>query len=162
VNDDTVPRFQGVYRRADSGVYQFGLIRPDDLAHHFRSRWAVRCSLGTKDIREANDKARALHAEWAKRFDALRRQDSPQPVTPNPALSAAIAAELGRWALEADDNMREFPDAPRALLVQQARQQIAEVLPKLAEVFIVPSSLRLGTDAVERPAAPPHEIPSRA
>ncbi|MBG6078690.1 site-specific integrase [Rubrivivax gelatinosus] len=151
--NDTVPRFQGVYLRPDSQVYQFGLVPPQDLAHRFASRWAVRCSLRTKDLREANDKAKALHAEWAARFDAMRREENPQPVTPNPALSGAIAAELRRWVLEADDNMREFTDAPRALLVQQTRRQVAEVLPELAEVFFVPASLRLGTDSATRPPA---------
>ena len=68
-----------MHRRADSGIYQFGLRSPVDLAEHFPSGWAVRCSLRTADLRVANEKAKALQADWAKRFDALR-SGKPQPV----------------------------------------------------------------------------------
>lgn len=79
-------------RRKDSNVYQFGLLAPADLVARFPGkgpkRWAVRCSLGTADLREANDKARTLQAEWAARFDAMRNS------TPPPVDLAALRAEL--------------------------------------------------------------------
>ncbi len=65
-------RFPGVNKRRDSNTYQFILRAPKDLVQHFKSPWAVRCSLGTADLREANTKAKALHAEWAERFTAMR------------------------------------------------------------------------------------------
>ncbi len=131
-------RFPGVYRRADSNTYQFGIKPPQDLRHHFSGQWAIRCSLGTSDLREANDKARALHAEWALKFDALRRADNPQRVTLNPTLAATIAAEVRRWVLEADDNMRSFPDAvPRALV---AREELAMVQAQAEELADSPLS----------------------
>jgi hypothetical protein len=67
-----VTRFPGVTRRADSNIYQFALRVPKDVQQHFKSPWAVRCSLGTADLRAANDKAKALHAKWVTRLEALR------------------------------------------------------------------------------------------
>ncbi len=64
--------FPGVHSRPDSKTYQFGLRVPTELRKHFAGPWALRCSLGTADLREANDKAKALQAEWAMRFESLR------------------------------------------------------------------------------------------
>lgn len=111
-----------MYRRADANTYQFGLKAPKALRHHFPGPWATRCSLGTSDLREANAMAKALHAEWAARFAALERADNPAPVAHlTPELGAAIAAELRRWVLEADDNMRAFQEGPRALVRREER-----------------------------------------
>lgn len=127
MTDPDVTRFPGVHQRLDSAVYWFALRAPADLAHHYPSRWAVRQSLKTKDLRQANDKAKALQAEWAERFASLRKADNPQPVDLSPALCATIAAELRRWVLEADDNLRSFPEGSRALLAREARQAAAEL-----------------------------------
>lgn len=62
MNQATVTRFPGVHRRADSGIYQFGLRAPQDLLAHFPGGWAIRTSLKTSDLKEANAKAKALHA----------------------------------------------------------------------------------------------------
>lgn len=126
-------RFPGVHRRADSNKYQFVLKPPKDLQHHFDGQWAVRCSLGTADLREANDKARALQAEWALKFEALRKADNPQPVPMNAALASSIAAEVRRWVLEADDNMRAFPEVPRALAARQERARVLALAEELAD-----------------------------
>ena len=72
-------RFPGVYSRIGTRNWQFALKAPQDLLRHFPGEWAVRCSLGTADLRETNDKAKVLHAEWATRFDALR-SGKPVPV----------------------------------------------------------------------------------
>jgi hypothetical protein len=58
----TVTRFPGVHRRADSGIYQFGLRAPQDLLAHFPGGWAIRASLKTADFKEANAKAKVLPA----------------------------------------------------------------------------------------------------
>lgn len=124
--------FPGVIRRADSTLWWFALRAPQDLLHRFDGGpWAARCSLKTRDLREANAKARVLQSEWSQRFDAMRREDNPQRVELNPALVAAIAAEMRRWMLQADDNMRDFPGGPAALLKAERRRLIAEG--KLAE-----------------------------
>ncbi|WP_375140720.1 DUF6538 domain-containing protein [Roseateles terrae] len=102
--------FPGVTRRSDSSVYWFCLRAPKDLREHFSRPWAIRISLQTTDLREANEKARKFQAEWAEKFARLRKASRPQPV----ALSPAIAAELRRWVLQADDNARDFPEAARA------------------------------------------------
>lgn len=83
-----------MHQRTDSAAYWFALKAPVDLSNHFPGPWAVRLSLKTNDIREANDKARALQAEWVDRFTSLRKADNPGRVTLSPALCAAIAAEL--------------------------------------------------------------------
>ena len=72
-------RFPGVHRRPDSGIYQFGLRAPEDLRANFPSGWAIRASLKTADLKEANAKAKALQAEWASRFEALRT-GKPRPI----------------------------------------------------------------------------------
>lgn len=124
-------RFPGVTRRPDSTVWGFVLRAPQDLLHRFKGKpWAVRCSLATSDLRQANDKARALHAEWADRFAAMRREDNPQRVTLTPALVATITAEVRRWVLQADDNMRDFPEGPRTLLAREERQRMLAVIAK--------------------------------
>lgn len=118
--------FPGVIRRADSTVWWFALRAPQDLLHRFDGGpWAARCSLKTRDLREANTKARVLQSEWAQRFDAMRREENPQRVELNPALVAAIAAEMRRWMLQADDNMRDFPGGPAALLNAERRRSVA-------------------------------------
>ena len=81
-------RYPGVGKRADSNTYQFALRVPKDVQPHYSGPWAVRCSLGTADLREANDKAKALHAEWAARFEVLR-SGKPAPVD-----HAALRARL--------------------------------------------------------------------
>jgi len=73
-------RFPGVTQRTDSTVYGFTLQVPKDLLHHFDGRPTIRQSLGTRDLREANEKARLLHAELTRQFTALRRADNPQKV----------------------------------------------------------------------------------
>lgn len=93
MNKAELTRFPGVLKRHDSNVYQFGLRVPKDLQHHFAGDWAVRCSLRTADLREANDKAKALHAEWAQRFDAMRSGKPAAPVD-----LAALRAKLLAYA----------------------------------------------------------------
>jgi len=74
-----------VTRRSDSTVWSFVLSAPGDLLHRFDGKpWAVRRSLKTRDLREANALARELQAEWSQRFDAMRREDNPQRVELNP------------------------------------------------------------------------------
>jgi len=54
-----VTPFPGVIRRADSTAWWFALRAPQDLLHRFDGGpWAARCSLKTRDLREANTKAR--------------------------------------------------------------------------------------------------------
>ena len=96
-------RFQGVTRRSDSNVYQFALRVPKDVQQNFQGPWAVRCSLGTADMREANDKAKALQAEWAQRFEALR-SGKPAPVN-LAALRAKLLAHAQEKYLPAIDRL---------------------------------------------------------
>lgn len=163
MTDSDVTRFPGVHQRSDSAVFWFQLRAPVDLAHHYPSRWAVRQSLKTKDLRLANDKARALQAEWAERFASLRRADNPQPVELSPALCTTIAAELRRWVLEADDNLRSFPEAPRALLTREARRAAAELDkthqgPRLAALLPPAMFTGLAIGAPHRASAAPPEV----
>lgn len=146
-------RAQGVYRRGDSDVWQFARKAPKELAHHFPGGWARRCSLETSDLREANARAAVLWVETDEQFARLRRADNPQPVALNPALAAAIAAEVRRWALAADDSMRDFPEGPRALLIREARERIAQELPELEAAFVVPTALQIGAPTVQAKAA---------
>jgi len=86
-----------VHRRPDTSIYQFGLRVPKDLRQHFSTPWAVRCSLKTADIREANAKAKALHAKWEGHFQGLRNgQGMPKPQMPEVNLHALRVALLER------------------------------------------------------------------
>ncbi len=69
---ETLIKFPGIYRRSDSGNYQFGLRAPKKLLQHFPKGWAIRCSLETADLRTANERAKKLQAEWSARFEAMR------------------------------------------------------------------------------------------
>ena len=141
--------FPGVIRRADSTVWWFALRAPQDLLHRFDGGpWAARCSLKTRDLREANTKARVLQSEWSQRFDAMRREDNPQRVELNAALVATIAAELRRWMLQADDNMRDYPEMPNALLRLERQKLIAE-----GRGVAGRESLLIGVDPVPDPLA---------
>lgn len=156
-------RFPGVTRRSDSSVFWFCLRAPKDLREHFSGPWAVRISLQTTDLREANEKARQFQAEWAEKFARLRKASRPQPVALSPAIVAAIAAELRRWVLQADDNARDFPEAARGMLLRQARKAVEQAPPELAE--LLPSSTFLqplqinAAGPTARPATPPMADP---
>lgn len=68
----TLTKFPGIYRRSDSGLYQFCLRAPKDLLEHFPKGWAIRRTLKTADLRTANEQAKKLQAEWSARFEAMR------------------------------------------------------------------------------------------
>ena len=90
----------GVYRRTDFALWQFALSVPKDLLPGFEAiQWATRCSLGTADLRQANDKARALHAEWTARFAAMRSGIAPHvdPVSPRTQFLDHQTGQFDRW-----------------------------------------------------------------
>lgn len=126
MTDPAVTRFPGVVNRPDSKNYQFALKPPADLAHHFAGDWAIRRSLRTSDLSKANAMAKVLHAEWAQKFEVLAKGDNPVAVDLTPILATAIAAEIRRWVLVADDNMRDFPEVPNALLAIAERRRHSE------------------------------------
>lgn len=107
---------------------------PKDLLKHFDGRPTIRHSLGTRDLREANEKARLLHAELTSQFAALRRSDNPQKVELTEGLIRAIAGELRRWVLVADDNARDLPGFTQSLLIRHARRMDADATPELKAV----------------------------
>jgi integrase len=93
--------FPGVTKRTGTTRYHFVLRTPKDLLPQLKSPWAVRCSLGTADLREANDKAKSLHAKWAARFESLR-SGKPAPVN-LAALRAKLLAHAEEVLLPAAD-----------------------------------------------------------
>jgi hypothetical protein len=105
VIDEALTRFPGVHRRTDSLTYQFGLRVPIDLFDRYKSPWAVRCSLQTADLREANEKARQLQAQWAKTFEQQRAgklPHAPQSSQAAPDLGSLRAAILTRLEIMLD------------------------------------------------------------
>ena len=109
-------RHPGVLLRPDSNLYQFGLRVPTELRKHFGSPWALRCSLGTADLREANDKAKALQAEWAVRFESLR---SGKPI---PFDAAGLRAKLLAYTDEPPRILRRLQ-----LLRRWSHEQVEQV-----------------------------------
>jgi hypothetical protein len=132
VTKDDVTRFPGVTRRADSNTYQFALRVPKDVQQHFKSPWAVRCSLGTADLRAANDKAKSLQAEWVTRFEAMRA-GKPAPVD-LAALRAKLLDYAERKYLPAADRLSAGHSPAerqeRARIVELERQGVQDGIEK--------------------------------
>ena len=125
MNQATVTRFPGVHRRADSGIYQFGLRAPQDLLAHFPSGWAIRASLKTSDLKEANAKAKALHAEWDARFEALRT-GKPRPID-MPDLRRRLFTQWERAIARLDDTYSRVPSKDRETRAHGLQCQIDEL-----------------------------------
>ena len=125
MNQATVTRFPGVQRRADSGIYQFGLRAPKDLLAHFPSGWAVRASLKTADLREANAKAKVLHAEWDARFQALRT-GKPRPIDML-VLRRRLFEQWERAIARLDDTYSRVPGQEREARAHGLQCQIDEL-----------------------------------
>ena len=125
MNQATVTRFPGVQRRADSGIYQFGLRAPKDLLVHFPSGWAIRASLKTSDLREANAKAKALHAEWDARFEALRT-GKPRPID-MPVLRRRLFEQWERAIARLDETYSRVPGKDRETRAHGLQCQIEEL-----------------------------------
>lgn len=101
-------RFQGVTRRAGSSVWQWSIKVPADLQTQYPTQWAHRCSLGTTDLREANERASALQAKWTARFAEQRRALNPTRVEQvSPELAATLAARIRAAVVSRDDAVRE-------------------------------------------------------
>ena len=131
MNKATVTRFPGVHRRADSGIYQFGRRAPQDLLAHFPGGWAIRASLKTSDLKEANAKAKALHAEWDARFEALRA-GKPRPID-MPDLRRRLFAQWERAIAHLDDTYSRVPGKDRETRAHGLQCQIDELRQCLAK-----------------------------
>lgn len=131
MNQATVTRFPGVHRRPDSVIYQFGLRAPQDLLVHFPSGWAIRASLKTSDLKEANAKAKVLHAEWDARFEALRA-GKPRPID-MPDLRRRLFAQWERAVARLDDTYSRVPGKDRETRAHGLQCQIDELRQCLAK-----------------------------
>ena len=130
MNQATVTRFPGVHRRADSGIYQFGLRAPQDLLAHFPGGWAIRTSLKTSDLKEANAKAKVLHAEWDAHFEALRT-GKPRPID-MPDLRRRLLEQWERAIARLDDTYSRVPSNERETRALGLKGQIDDVRQCLA------------------------------
>jgi integrase len=107
---ETMKKHTGVHVRRGTNVYQWRIKVPVDLRHAYKSQWAHRCSLGTADLRKANEKAAKLYAEWLARFEAQRRSSNPNKVDQlTPDLARALAASLKHDCLAVDEELRTNP-----------------------------------------------------
>lgn len=127
-------KFPGVHRRTDSGIYQFGLRAPVDLLQHFPSGWAIRCSLKTPDLRTANEKAKALQAEWAGKFDALR-SGKPQPVD-LPRIRETLFGRMEAVIKSVDAQYGDLVGEARIERAQMLKWQLDEAKAGLREGFV--------------------------
>lgn len=134
MNTATVTRFPGVHRRADSGIYQFGLRAPEDLRAHFPSGWAIRASLKTADLKQANAKAKALHAEWDARFEALRT-GKPRPID-MPVLRRRLFEHWERAIARLDETYSRVPAKDRETRAHGLQCQIDELRQCLSGGFL--------------------------
>ena len=134
VNSSTVTRFPGVHRRSDSISYQFGLRAPKDLLAQFPGGWAIRASLNTSDLREANAKAKALHAEWDARFEALRT-GKPRPID-MPVLRHRLFEQWERAIARLDDTYSRVSGQERETRAHGLQCQIDELRQCLSGGFL--------------------------
>ena len=125
MNSSTVTRFPGVHRRSDSISYQSGLRAPKDLLAQFPGGWAIRASLNTSDLREANAKAKALHAEWDARFEALRT-GKPRPID-MPVLRHRLFEQWERAIARLDDTYSRISGQERETRAHGLQCQIDEL-----------------------------------
>jgi len=113
----TVKRGAGVSRRPGSSIWQWGVKAPADLRVKYSTQWAHRCSLKTADLREANEKASTLQAQWLQRFAEQRRELNPQQVEKvTPDLAQTLAQRVTTALLAADEKLRTDPAAAKLLL----------------------------------------------
>ncbi len=107
---------------------------PTDLRKHFESDWAVRCSLGTTDLSKANDKAKGLHAEWAAKFETLRRGS--MTAAELAALRAALLDRVEARLHELDARAATLSEKERGRLVAAAQDFLAEGRDALADARV--------------------------
>lgn len=117
--------FPGVQRRKNSTVWQFGLRVPKDLQRQLPGEWAVRCSLKTSDLRQANDRARALQAEWAEKFAAMRSGRA--PTIDATALRAQFLAQIEARLPEFDQRTATMVAEVRASTLSSLRWEVSDV-----------------------------------
>lgn len=151
MNQAAVTRFPGVHRRPDSVIYQFGLRAPQDLLAHFPGGWAIRTSLKTSDLKEANAKAKALHAEWDARFEALRA-GKPRPID-MPDLRRRLFAQWERAIARLDDTYSRVPGKDRETRAHGLQCQIDELRQCLAK-GVLPEWLEEGAKKYGDATAP--------
>ena len=87
-------------------------------------RWPVRCSLGTSNLHEANDKARTLEAEWPARFAALRNE-KPQPVDLGPLREMLLVRLMNQFD-RLDALIADWPRARRVRELPEHRGNLDE------------------------------------
>lgn len=131
---DVTP-FPGVGKRPDANTYQFSLRVPKDVQQHFSGPWAVRCSLGTADLRTANDKAKTLHAEWAARFAALR-SGKPAPVDLAALRVGLLAYAVDTYLPAIDQLSAGYSAAERADRARSVDHDWQDVLQGIAKGYI--------------------------
>ena len=128
-------RYAGVAKRPGSTIWQWSQKVPDDLRQQYPTQWAHRCSLKTSDLREANELATRLHADWLGRFAAKRLALNPQRIeTVTPELSKMLAQRVSAAFLRNDDLMRRDPSAARLFL-------------DTLRLFKMPNGLLIGSSA---------------
>jgi hypothetical protein len=104
----SMKRSPGVTKRPGSSVFQWGIKAPSDLRSLYATQWAHRCSLDTSDLREANERASKLQAEWFSRFAEQRRALNPTRVdNVSPELAATLAERVRASVLSRDDTVRD-------------------------------------------------------
>lgn len=141
MNTATVTKFPGIHRRADSGIYQFGLRAPEDLRTHFPNGWAIRISLKTADLKEANAKAKVLQAEWGARFVALRT-GKPRPID-MPVLRRRLFEQWERAIARLDDTYSRVQSQDREERACGLKWQIGE-LQQCLSIGVLPDWLEDG------------------
>jgi hypothetical protein len=116
---ETMPKpLTGVYRRPRSTNWQLRIKAPADLVSLYLTEWACRVSLETSDLREANENAAKLWAEWTTRFDEQRKALSPEKAERiTPELAQVVAQRVAATALSSDEAFRSNPEAARTLLL---------------------------------------------
>lgn len=105
---------KGVFHRKDSAVWQHRVFIPKDVRAHYGGKQMLPAkSLGTKDLVEANRRARLRAADYEKQFEAHRKgvptpKAAPQSVLPmlTPAAIERLAGQHRTWVSDRDFEVR--------------------------------------------------------
>jgi len=123
----------GVFRRPGSGIWQWGIKAPVALRGLYKTQWAHRCSLKTADLREANERAALLRAEWVARFALERAAVSSLPVeSVTPELRKQLADRIHAALLAGDEQLRDDPVASQRIAADLHRAIHEPMARKLA------------------------------
>jgi hypothetical protein len=97
----------GVCKQPESTWLQLRMKVPSELISQYPSEWVYRVSLDTADLREVNEKAAAIWADWLTKLDQQRQLLNTQRADSiSSELAKVLAEQVTAQLLAADETVR--------------------------------------------------------